>query len=86
MNNEIRSLFPALQHYNYLNSAAVAPLPTTAIAAVNTQLYDVATHGSRHYSDWVATKDRARALIAEMLNTKHIGRIRFDRSRTRLDE
>lgn len=70
MNNEIRSLFPALEHYNYLNSAAVAPMPTTAIAAVNSQLHDVATHGSRHYTDWVATKDRARGLIAEMLHVR----------------
>src|SRR5690349_8252146 len=70
MNDEIRSLFPALEHYTYLNSAAVSPLPTTAIAAVNKQLEDVATHGSAHYTDWVATKDRARSLVAEMLSVR----------------
>jgi selenocysteine lyase/cysteine desulfurase len=67
MNDAIRSLFPALERLTYLNSAAVSPLPTTAIEAVNVQLADVAAYGSAHYTDWIATKNRARALIAEML-------------------
>ena len=70
MNDEIRSLFPALQQYTYLNSAAVSPLPTTAIAAVNSQLNDVGMHGATHYPQWVETKNRARALAAQMLNVK----------------
>ncbi len=67
MNENIRSLFPATQKYTYLNSAAVSPIPTTAIDAVRSQLDDVALNGSRNYLDWVATKNRARALIAGML-------------------
>ncbi len=67
MNETIRSLFPAAEKYTYLNSAAVAPLPVTAIDAVNSQLRDVSEHGSTHYVDWIATKQRARDLIAEML-------------------
>lgn len=70
MNQEIRSLFPAANKYTYLNSAAVSPIPTTAIAAVNAQLMDVAHNGSNNYADWIATKDRARSLIAEMLGVK----------------
>ena len=70
MNSEIRSLFPALEHYTYLNSAAVSPLPKTAIAAVNLQLEDVAAHGSGHYMQWIETKGRARALLAGMLNVQ----------------
>ncbi len=70
MNNEIRSLFPALEKYVYLNSAAVSPMPTTAIEAINTQLWDVASHGALHYQDWVNTKERSRALIAEMLHVR----------------
>jgi selenocysteine lyase/cysteine desulfurase len=70
MNPEIRSLFPAAEKYTYLNSAAVSPLPTTAIQAVLSQMRDVAEHGSEHYAEWVATKNRARALIAEMLNVR----------------
>lgn len=70
MNEQIRQLFPALENYIYLNSAAVSPIPTTAIEAINKQLWDVATHGSRHFNAWVDTKDRCRKIIAEMLNVK----------------
>lgn len=70
MNETIRSQFPALRHYSYLNSAAVSPIPISAIEAVNSQLWDVAEHGSTHYPDWVATKNRARALVAGMLKVE----------------
>lgn len=70
MNPEIRSLFPALEQYAYLNSAAVSPLPTTAIETIKSQLDDVSRHGSLHYPKWVATKDRCRALVAEMLHVR----------------
>lgn len=70
MNNEIRSQFPALEHYTYLNSAAVSPIPRSAIAAVNTQLEDVAAHGSANYQQWIETKGRARGLLAGMLNVR----------------
>lgn len=70
MNENIRSLFPAIKHLTYLNSAAVSPMPTTAIEAINSQLADVAAYGSAHYQDWIDTKNRARSLIAEMLRTR----------------
>jgi selenocysteine lyase/cysteine desulfurase len=70
MNEQIRRLFPALEKLTYLNSAAVSPMPTTAIAAVTSQLTDVAAHGSMHYTEWIATKNRARSLIAGMLNVR----------------
>ncbi len=70
MNDEIRALFPALQKYTYLNSAAVSPIPTTAVDAVRSQLLDVASNGSLNYLDWVATKNRARDLVAVMLNVR----------------
>lgn len=70
MNEQIRSLFPALENYAYLNSAAVSPMPRTAVEAVCSQLNDVASHGAAHYLEWVATKNRARGIIAEMLNVK----------------
>jgi selenocysteine lyase/cysteine desulfurase len=70
MNDQLRSLFPATSGYAYLNSAAVSPMPTTAIEAINTQLRDVASHGSLHYQDWIDTKERARGLIAEMLHVR----------------
>jgi selenocysteine lyase/cysteine desulfurase len=70
MNAEIRSLFPAAEKYTYLNSAAVAPMPTTAVDAVMSQLRDVSANGSEHYTDWIATKERSRSLIGEMLGVR----------------
>jgi len=70
MNDSIRSLFPALKQLAYLNSAAVSPMPTTAIEAVKSQMNDVANFGSSHYLDWVETKNRARSLVAQMLNVR----------------
>src|SRR5439155_18470261 len=70
MNDSIRSLFPITQTRAYLNSAAVSPIPTIAIEAVNSQLLDVAASGSANYPRWVATKDRARTLAAEMLGVR----------------
>lgn len=70
MNDQIRALFPAARKYTYLNSAAVSPIPTTASDAVITQLTDVANHGSEHFNDWVATKNRARDILASMLNVR----------------
>ena len=67
MNDQIRSLFRATQKYTYLNSAAVSPIPTTAVDAVRSQLEDVALNGAANYLEWVATKNRARALVAGML-------------------
>lgn len=70
MTPEIRSLFAATSHYAYLNSAAVSPMPRTAIEAVNWQLNDVAMNGSEHYPEWVKTKGRCRELLAGMLSVR----------------
>jgi len=53
-----------------LNSAAVSPMPTVAVEAVLSQLKDVSENGTTNYVEWIATKDRARGLIAEMLNVR----------------
>jgi len=78
MKAQIRSLFPAAEKYTYLNSAAVSPIPTTAVEAVLSQLNDVSLNGSENYSDWIATKDRARGLLGKMLNvsSEHIAFMR----------
>ncbi|MEO8073768.1 MAG: aminotransferase class V-fold PLP-dependent enzyme [Acidobacteriota bacterium] len=70
MNDKIRKLFPAAENYTYLNSAAVAPLPTIAVEAVASQLRDVSENASANFSEWVATKNRARQIIAEMLKVE----------------
>ena len=70
MNENIRSLFPATQKYAYLNSAAVAPIPTITADAVYSQLKDASENGTVNFFEWVATKERARKLVAEMLSVK----------------
>lgn len=70
MNPSIRELFKVTEKYSYLNSAAVSPMPTTAIDAVVSQMQDVAANGSKNYQDWVDTKNRARALLASMLSVR----------------
>ncbi|CAN5345813.1 aminotransferase class V-fold PLP-dependent enzyme [soil metagenome] len=70
MNEKIRKLFPAAENYTYLNSAAVAPLPTIAVDAVASQLRDVSQNASANYTEWIATKNRARQILAEMLKVE----------------
>lgn len=73
MNQEIQKLFPATSKHVYLNSAAVAPLPSPTVSAVEGQLRDVSLNGSINYPKWVDTKHRCRSLVAEMLNVKEDG-------------
>lgn len=70
MNEKIRSLFPATAKYTYLNSAAVSPMPKISAEAVFRQLTDVSENGSANYADWIAVKQNARALVAQMLKVK----------------
>jgi cysteine desulfurase / selenocysteine lyase len=70
MNEQIRSLFPVTRRYTYLNSAAVSPMPSVTADAVYSQLKDESENGTVNYLEWVATKDRARALVAELLGVR----------------
>lgn len=70
MNESIRSLFPAAQKYCYLNSAAVAPLPTPSREAVASQLKDVSENGSVNFTEWVQTKNRARQIASQLLGVR----------------
>lgn len=67
MNSYIRGLFPAASKYTYLNSAAIAPLPVSAVHAVAAQLRDTSCNGSVNMAEWAATKGRVRAMVAGML-------------------
>lgn len=70
MNENIRSMFPVSENYAYLNSAAVGPMPASSADAVLSQLRSASENGTEHFPEWIATKNRARALIAEMLNVE----------------
>src|SRR6185369_15823438 len=64
------ALFQITQRANYLNHAAVSPLPTPTIEAVQAQLQDVRENGSLNYQDWIAVKEQARKLLANLLGAK----------------
>lgn len=70
MNNDLRALFAITGRFNYLNHAAVSPPPLPTIAAIQSQLQDVAENGSVNFRDWLATKERARSLLAAMLGAR----------------
>ena len=70
MNSEVRSLFPVTEQFVYLNHAAVSPPPALTIQAIKAQLDDVSEHGSVNYRHWVATKERARKLAADMIGAR----------------
>jgi selenocysteine lyase/cysteine desulfurase len=53
-----------------LNHAAVSPPPTTTIQAVEAQLRDVHENGSLNFHSWLAVKERARELLAQMLGAR----------------
>jgi len=70
MNATLRELFPITKRYNYLNHAAVSPLPLPTLQAIEAQLKDVHENGSLHFNDWVSTKEDARKLLAGLLGAR----------------
>jgi selenocysteine lyase/cysteine desulfurase len=70
MNETIRALFPITERTIYLNHAAVSPPPLKTIEAIQSQLRDVSENGSVNFRSWVAVKERARQLLAEMLGAR----------------
>jgi selenocysteine lyase/cysteine desulfurase len=70
MTPELRALFPITERAIYLNHAAVSPPPITTIKAIESQLHDVSENGSVNYRSWIATKERARQLLANLLGAR----------------
>ena len=70
MNEKLRALFPVTARYNYLNHAAVSAPPTPTINAIQKYFADVSENGSINFKDWLATKERARRLLAELLGAR----------------
>lgn len=70
MTPEIRALFPITERVIYLNHAAVSPLPTPTINAINAQLRDVHENGSMNFRSWIAVKENARKLLATLLGCR----------------
>src|SRR4030095_1604812 len=70
MNDNFRALFPVTERVNYLNHAAVSAPPIPTIKAIHAQLADVSENGSVNFRSWLATKERARGLMAGMLGSR----------------
>jgi selenocysteine lyase/cysteine desulfurase len=70
MTPELRSLFPITKHAIYVNHAAVSPLPIGTVNAIESQLSDVRDNGSINFRSWIAVKERARSLLAELLGAR----------------
>jgi cysteine desulfurase/selenocysteine lyase len=70
MTPELRALFPITQRTIYLNHAAVSPLPIPIVETIESQLRDVRDNGSANYRNWIAVKNHARSLLAELLGAR----------------
>ena len=70
MTPELRALFPITERALYLNHAAVSPPPITTIRAVEDQLKDVHENGSTNFRNWLAVKEQARQLLANLLGAR----------------
>src|SRR5690242_9087845 len=70
MTPELRALFPITERSIYLNHAAISPPPTSTIQAIEAQLKDVHENGSANFRNWLAVKEQARGLLANLLGAK----------------
>ena len=66
--SEIRALFPAAEHYTYLNSAAAPPLSVLA-AREGKRYYDEMTeHGDVAWDGWLCQVEHIREKLASFIN------------------
>lgn len=70
MTPEVRTLFPITERSIYFNHAAISPLPVPTIRAIEAQLKDVHENGSVNFRSWLAVKDKARELLANLLGAR----------------
>src|SRR6188474_3428076 len=54
----------------YFNHAAISPPPIDTIRAIEAHLKDVHDNGSTNFRDWLATKEQARYLLANLLGAR----------------
>src|SRR5689334_23735550 len=54
----------------YFNHAAISPPPLETIRAIETHLKDVHENGSTNFRDWLAVKEQARKLLADLLGAR----------------
>src|ERR1043165_8029074 len=70
MTPEVRALFPVTERLVYFNHAAISPPPARTIRAIEAQLKDVHENGSLNFPNWLAVKEDARKLLANLLGAR----------------
>ena len=71
-----RELFPVTRNLTYLNHAAVGPLSTRAVEAMEKHARDQRDFGALHWRDWYAEYDILRASAARLTGA-HPGELAF---------
>jgi cysteine desulfurase/selenocysteine lyase len=68
--SQIRALFPAAEHYTYLNTAAAPPLSIRA-AREGSRYYDeMAEHGDVAWDNWLCQAEQIREKLASFVNAE----------------
>ena len=77
-----RAHFPVTRHWAFLDHAAVAPLPDTAVAALDEYALSLADHGIAAIRHWVGRVAHVRELAAQLVNAPSVDDICFVPSTT----
>ncbi|MBV6646832.1 MAG: aminotransferase class V-fold PLP-dependent enzyme, partial [Cyclobacteriaceae bacterium] len=67
--SEIRSRFPVLKKYTYLNTARFCALPSQVVETQEQFHKHLVEKGSWHFEDWLDMYEHTRKMVAEMLGT-----------------
>jgi cysteine desulfurase / selenocysteine lyase len=66
--SQIRALFPAAEHYTYLNSAAAPPLSILAAREGKRYYDEMAEHGDVAWDGWLCQVEQIREKLASFIN------------------
>jgi cysteine desulfurase/selenocysteine lyase len=68
--SNVRSLFPALPRFAYLNAAAASPLAAPVADVAKEYLEDMVMNGDLHWPQWLKQKEDLRARLARFIGGK----------------
>ncbi|MEX2701453.1 MAG: aminotransferase class V-fold PLP-dependent enzyme [Candidatus Baldrarchaeota archaeon] len=64
---DVRKDFPAIENYNYLNTASVGLLPKQTISAIKRYLDEERLYGNIYWKEWENKLEQTRSLIAKLI-------------------
>jgi selenocysteine lyase/cysteine desulfurase len=68
--SQIRALFPAAEHYTYLNTAAAPPLSIRAAGEGKRYYDEMAEHGDIAWESWLCQAEEVREKLATFINAE----------------